>query len=239
MTHPPMILRHVVVVVPARDEERRIGACLRSVSLAAARLRQVRPGCGCTVVVVLDGCRDATADVVAGFGGVVPVVLDLGVIGSVRAAGVTAGLAVVKERTSGFDPATVWLAHTDADTRVPPHWLDGQVQLAESGAGLVLGTVEPDPEDTAAAVAAAWWSRHRPGEDHRSVHGANLGVRASVYAEVGGFGALGNDEDVDLVHRLEARGVVVARTDRTRVATSGRTRGRTDGGFAAYLADLG
>ncbi|HEY2440709.1 MAG TPA: glycosyltransferase, partial [Solirubrobacteraceae bacterium] len=48
-----------VVVIPARDEEERIGACLRALACQG-----VAPGAFETIV-VLDACRDRTAAVVA------------------------------------------------------------------------------------------------------------------------------------------------------------------------------
>lgn len=53
------------VVVPAHDEEELIGACLASVATAAARLGLTGPGVVVRTTVVLDGCVDGTAAVVA------------------------------------------------------------------------------------------------------------------------------------------------------------------------------
>ena len=43
--------------------------------------------------------------------------------------------------TSGSDPSAVWLATTDADTAVPPGWLRRQLEYADAGWDVVLGTV--------------------------------------------------------------------------------------------------
>ena len=37
--------------------------------------------------------------------------------------------------------AGTWLATTDGDSTVPPHWLTTQVRLAEAGARVIAGTV--------------------------------------------------------------------------------------------------
>ena len=76
---------------------------------------------------------------------------------------------------------------TDADTRVPPHWLAAQVRLAEEGADVVVGTVEPDPAELDQLALGHWRSRHDLREDHPHVHGANLGFTLAAYDRVGGF----------------------------------------------------
>lgn len=40
--------------------------------------------------------------------------------------------------------AHTWIACTDADTRVPRHWLTGQLESAESGVDVVTGAMAPD-----------------------------------------------------------------------------------------------
>lgn len=225
----------VVVVVPARDEESLVGGCLDALGEAVAHLHASRQSCPVTVVVVLDGCSDATPQVVARRPWVHAVTVDLGVVGAVRAVGVGEAW-----RLLGARPADdgVWLAHTDADTRVPPSWLSTQLALAADGADLVVGSVEPDPADLDPHVLEGWHAAHVLAEDHQCVHGANLGVRASVYLQVGGFRGLSLHEDVDLVQRVRATGAVCRSTDLARVRTSGRRQGRVSGGFADFLAAL-
>ena len=227
-------VRHVVVAVPARDEEAVVGACLASVRRAVRHLAGGRPRVSVEVVVALDRCRDATADVVARHG-VAAVRCDAGCVGTARASAVDAGLARV--RAAGGTETTTWVASTDADGVVPPDWLHGQLALAESGVDLVVGTVEPG-DGCEPARTAAWHARHVLAEHHGYVHGANLGVRADAYGEVGGFAPLPLHEDVALVAAVRALGRPWVATDTVRVRTSGRTVGRADGGFASYLAGL-
>ncbi|MFG2833250.1 hypothetical protein ACGFWI_38470 [Streptomyces sp. NPDC048434] len=73
---------------------------------------------------------------------------------------------------------------------------------------------------------------------HPHVHGANLGVAAEVYQEVGGFPALPIGEDHALVSALERNGHRVLRTPHCPVETSSRLRPRAVGGFGAHLAQL-
>jgi len=224
---------HVCVVVPVRDEERLVGRCL--VSLAAARRTLLaRGGCTVDVVVVLDACRDASADVVARHvarhGSVRVVGTDAGDVGAARLAGVRAALAVPP-----VDAHRTWLTCTDADSVVRPDWLVEHVRLADAGADVVVGTVHPDPADLTAAQWEVWRATHVPGRPNGHVHGANLGVRASAYLRAGGFAPASEHEDVDLVARLRATGARVVAADTVDVRTSGRPVGRTPGGYAGHL----
>ena len=223
-------VRAVGVVVPARDEEQLLPGCLASVEAAVAELASMRPEVTAAVVVVLDRCRDGSARVVGEHPGVRAVVSRAGCVGAARATGVAAVL-----RSAGA-PASTWLACTDADTRVPVHWLRRQVELADAGHDLVLGTVEPD--DLGSGLLGRWRARHVLAEGHPHVHGANLGIRASTYAAAGGFAPVPVHEDVLLVRAARAAGARSASTDRTRVVTAGRLDGRVVGGFASYLHRL-
>lgn len=227
MTAP---LRRAVVVVPVHDEEDLLGPCLVALREAAAEA-----GLPVDVVVVLDDCRDGSADV-ARAAGVRVVEVDHGAVGAARAAGIREALG--RPDVAALPPGAVWIACTDADTVVPPHWLRAQHALADGGADVVVGTVRPDPRDLTPGQLAAWARTRVPGRPNGHVHGANLGVRADAYLRVGGFAPLAEHEDVDLVGRLRADpDVVVVASDATDVVTSGRAVGRTPGGYAGYLRE--
>ena len=53
----------------------------------------------------------------------------------------------------------------------------------------------------------------------------------------GGYAPLAEHEDVDLVERMRQTGAVCVAADTAWVQTSGRTFGRTDGGYARYLRE--
>lgn len=206
----------VAVVVPAHDERDLIGACLASLRAQTVPAR---------VVVVLDACTDDTA---TACGDVETVEVPDRCVGAARAAG-------VRHILRDADPATTWLASTDADTEVPPGWLAGMLAVAaQSNADLVLGTAVPQdfPE------YPAWRAGYTPADGHRHVHGANLGIRADAYLRVGGWPALVSGEDVELARRAVAAGLRIARTAAIPVRTSARLVGRAPNGFAAYLASL-
>ena len=161
-------------------------------------------------------------------------------MGAARAAG--ADLLLRRAREHGSDPASTWRASTDADSTVPPAWLSAQVQAADDGADAWVGTVGPAigyPAGSVRARLAARWSshqRHHEGHDH--VHGANLGIRGSVYLAVGGFPAVVTGEDVLLVGRARRAGAVLLRTARHPVPTSDRYDGRAPDGVATDLVEL-
>ncbi|MBD7917448.1 glycosyltransferase [Cellulomonas sp. Sa3CUA2] len=229
---------HVAVVVPVRDEEALLGRCLLALGTARDALL-ARGGCTVDVVVVLDACRDASADVVARYvrarrragadAGVRALHLEAGDVGTARRTGVDDALA-------GADLPRTWLACTDADSQVGPDWLVEHVRLADAGADVVVGTVHPDPADLSDAQWKTWRATHVPGLPNGHVHGANLGVRASAYARAGGFLPAREHEDVDLVARLRVTGAHVVASDAVDVRTSGRPVGRTPGGYAGHLA---
>ncbi|MEU0238103.1 glycosyltransferase [Nocardiopsis sp. NPDC006198] len=224
------MIRGLAVVVPAHQEELLLGDCLRSVGAALdasdVPLRERH------VVVVADACTDRTASVARAAGAHV-VAADHRNVGAARRTGAGHALRLVG-RT---DLDAVWLAVTDADTLVPRHWIAEQLRHARD-CDAVVGT-----------VAVRDWSSREPGfgqrfervyprdtgGTHPHVHGANLGVRASAYSDVGGFPPLPCSEDLALVTALEAAGYRVRRPLDLAVTTSARPDPRARGGFGDHL----
>ncbi|MDO5711784.1 MAG: glycosyltransferase family A protein [Micrococcales bacterium] len=233
-THEAAPLRRIAVVVPARDEEELLPSCLAA--LRRARTQLMVPGndgVDVRVVIVADRCADGTEDIALAAGAVV-VRSDHGRVGAARHQGILVALADAE--ADGIGPAQTWIAGTDADTVVPASWLTRQVAFADAGYDVLVGTVAPThlrPE-----LFAAWQTNHTLTEGHPHVHGANLSFRGSAYLTLGGFGAVGQHEDVGLVARLRQSTLRWRATDTIRVATSGRLSSRVDNGFAGYLAGL-
>jgi hypothetical protein len=230
---PPEI-DHVRVVVPAHDEGALLGRQLAALDTAVRQARLAHRALSVSTTVVLDSCTDDSADVVAHFPEVDVVTVELGCVGLARRAGVEAA-----RRRRPSQPDQTWVACTDADSEVPAHWLHGQLELAATGAQLVLGTVWPDPDGLEPGRLRQWWSRHALHDGHSHVHGANLGFTLAAYDAVGGFHDRTTGEDVDLVDRMKAAGVPWTATSRLPVLTSGRLAGRAPAGFASYLIALG
>ncbi len=211
------------VCIPAHNEERDIDRCLASV-LEAAR----HPGLvdePVEVVVVLDACTDRTGERVASWP-VTQLSTQYRNVGLARAAGAQ-HLLVAGAR---------WLAFTDADTIVSPAWLWHQLSL---DASVVCGTVGVCGWESHGAQASrahqAFLASYQDRDGHRHVHGANLGIAAQTYRDIGGFEALACSEDQALVDRLERAGVSIAWTSLPRVQTSARPFSRVTGGFATTL----
>ncbi|WP_162239022.1 glycosyltransferase [Rathayibacter sp. Leaf185] len=227
MTEPGPI-EEILVVVPANDEEERIGRLVSSVLASAEHLARSHPSVSTRLVVAADGCTDATVERALAAGAEVLEIERCGV-GAARSAGIEHALAGATSPS-----ARLWLANTDGDTVVPLDWLRVHVEHALEHDAL-LGTVRPEPADLDPEAYGRWRDTRAREESIGSIHGANLGVRASSYLAAGGFGAEELHEDVRLVERLRALGAVIGATDRGEVVTSGRRDNRVTGGYGAYL----
>ncbi|MET0736227.1 MAG: glycosyltransferase family A protein [Microbacterium sp.] len=218
------------VVIPAHNEEELLGDCLASVEVATKAACRVVPHV--SVYVVLDACTDASRAVAERYN-VEIVTVDAGRVGAARGAGVAAAIRA----HAGGALSRLWIAHTDADSTVPSHWLTHQLRLARRGADIVVGTVRPDFRDLSADQVHAWHATHTPGVANGHVHGANLGTRASTLVGAGGFEDTDEHEDVWLVAEARSRGARLVASDAAWVQTSGRQTGRTAGGYARYLRE--
>ncbi|MHC6225630.1 glycosyltransferase family 2 protein [Pseudomonas sp. X10] len=214
----------IAVIIPAHNEARRLGRCLAAVKLAARQAEDA--GHPVQTLVVLDQCTDSS-EAIALRHGVETLVVDAGNVGQAR----RAGAALMLERGAR------WLACTDADSRVPAHWLLWQLECA---ADAVCGTVHIEHWQSwqDAGLRRRYRNGYRACEDHRHIHGANLGVCAQAYQRVGGFPPLPTHEDVHLVNALQAIGARIVWTARHSVATSSRGDSRARGGFGAHLKAL-
>ena len=221
------LIEAALVVVPARDEQMLLGACLDAVALAAEQV-----DVPVMTVVVLDRCTDGTETVLHGRD-VISIRTTVGCVGGARAAGVREGLG----RLSATRAARVWVVNTDADSVVPQRWFTHHLDQADGGADLLLGTV--DVAGAPVGLVSAWLTSYTAADGHPHVHGANLGVRASAYHRAGGFESVAVHEDVRLATAVSADpAAVVLRSAAAPVVTSGRLVARAPGGFAAHLRGL-
>ncbi len=217
-------MTRLAVVVPAHDEQALLPACLRRLAIAAEQVAPV----AVELIVVADACTDDTAARAAAAGATV-VTIAARNVGRARAAGLHHALRA--------GPDDLWLATTDADSRVPAGWLRWHLDHAAAGADLVAGTVVVDdwsawPDD----LAARYEQGYRATTGH--AHGANLGVSARAYQAAGGFPPIRHSEDLALIDRVRRAGGTIVTDARCPVVTSARRTARAPHGFAAHLAAL-
>jgi glycosyltransferase involved in cell wall biosynthesis len=225
------VIEAVGVVVPAHDEEDLLPRCLAAVR----RAERAIAGIPVHLVVVADACGDRTAAVARA---AAATVVEIGArcVGTARAA----GIREVLRRTGDLDPASVWLATTDADTIVPPYWLVLQLAYASAGWDAVVGSVRvTDWSEHPPAVRRRYEQRYGDGGDsHPHVHGANMGFTARAYLAAGGFGPLATAEDHAFVRSLAAVGGRILHTGEVSVVTSARRLARAPLGFGHLLVTL-
>lgn len=211
------------IIVPAHNEEAVVAQCIESLQIAGEH--PALAGEEVCVVIVLDQCTDGTQRVVSRY----PVQsLDVSHcnVGRTRAAGAELMLG----------QGARWLAFTDADTVVPATWLVDQLRFRTDA---VCGTVRIDDWSLhAEEVRTRYDALYTPVEGHKHVHGANMGVSARAYRQVGGFKPLKAHEDVHLVADLNEAGASITWTSMNCVTTSARLDCRCREGFGDYLRSL-
>lgn len=211
------------VVVPAHNEEALLGRCLAS--LRAAACHPDLAGESVLIVVVLDACND-DSERIAREGGALTLHTDARNVGMARHLGAEYIIA----------QGARWLACTDADSHVAEDWL---VEQLRHEAEVVCGTVQvQDWENYDADVQQAYHQRYQPQNDHRHVHGANLGICTQAYQRAGGFPPIPAHEDVQLVEALTRNGARIVWSGSNSVNTSARREPRARGGFGDYLVQL-
>jgi glycosyltransferase involved in cell wall biosynthesis len=213
----------LAIVIPAHNEQAVIVECLAAVKKAAAHPRL--QGETVEILVVLDHCSDLTATLVA-----------QAQVASLEIQARNVGVARARGAEEMLARGARWLAFTDADTQVAPEWLAEQLAL---DADVVCGTVAVN-DWSAHGIHAELLQWHfaqtyTDADDHRHIHGANMGVCATAYRAAGGFQHLTCSEDVALVEALQTNGARIAWSARPRVVTSARRVARAQGGFADAL----
>jgi len=236
------VIDAVAVVVPARDEQDHILACLTSLRMSVNRLPV---NITALVTVVLDRCTDRTPERVAalldGWPQAEAIQATMGQgsgVGALRDLGLRHALG----HLAGYPADRTWLLSTDADTTVPTDWASHHVRLADAGAHGVAGLAEL-ADDTSLSPKALR-SYHRliadglHGTRHDHVYAANLGCRADAYLATGGFPAHGPGEDHGLWNRLRTAGYHLEQPTTLHVSTSARLHGRASHGLADLLHTL-
>jgi glucosyl-3-phosphoglycerate synthase len=248
MSDPDAALR-ATVVIPARDEAQRIEACLLALAAQDGVSRERYE-----LIVVLDGCRDATQEKVLALAAREPslrlhvVVLDMPQgVGRAR----RCGMDLACERLLALGRPDGLIASTDADSVVAADWLAAQLALADGGAEAIGGLIELDREEAERLTAEAVRERdERAAErlravlaaeqaaaaEHHQFSGASLALTARAYRRCGGLPVRAALEDEALEQELRSRGIAIHRSRSVRVTTSARTGGRAPRGLGQDLA---
>jgi len=223
------------VIIPANNEERLLP---RSLAAVERSLDDIDPAIRVHVVVVLDTCADGSSEIARTWKNhlgqssfdVTVIDFDGENVGRARAK----GCDVFLNGVAGTDLARAWIATTDADSRVPVHWLRTQLREHDLGADAWAGRVAVTDWPLHRLTGAAAWQRAYDAEVH-PVHGASLGVVAEHYVAVGGFPPLRSGEDRALCAALLKHGANVHYNSSALVVTSARRHARAPEGFATAL----
>ncbi len=232
-----------VVVIPARDEEARIEGCLRALSKQTLAREQFE------TIVVLDACRDGTAEVVARVADELGLALTT-LIGPGAGAGAArrVGMDAACDRLLAAGNPQGLIACTDADSHPAPDWLERQLAHVAAGARAIAGLIElaadegllpPGVMKRRARDADARLKQVRgadPSAAHHHAAGASLAVTAETYRAVGGIEPLRALEDAGFAERLAHYEVPLLRPADVRVLTSARAEGRVARGLSVDLA---
>ncbi|MDX5403215.1 MAG: glycosyltransferase family 2 protein [Rhodobacterales bacterium] len=243
----------VAVIIPARNEARRIQPCLQALADAIDRSPV-------TAGVIL--CVNDTQDDTAGRGtailqmrGVSHLVLDMEFPAGSGGVGRTRDLGCKLSQRIAGQPSVIMT--TDADSRVAPDWIIANLKALEA-ADIVFGAIIPDPEelsllrpqlachdtieeDYARAavrlVSALDPVPHDPDPRHLRAAGASIALTARALQQLGGIPWCRLSEDRALAARAEAMDLRIRHASEPQVITSCRLNGRAEGGMASTLRE--
>jgi glycosyltransferase involved in cell wall biosynthesis len=221
------------VVVPVHNEEELLVDALDALKAAFDDIRDAHiPS---QLVLVFDSCRDASVNVAREWTRGLPSHTVLGVSAinfDARNVGVARrqGCAAVLDHWEEQNPEHIWIATTDADSRVPRDWLREQVQHHERGKDVWAGRVAVKSDGEGAEIVRRWQRAY--DREAYPIHGASLGFNAAKYLAAGGFSPLETGEDRALLRALEKSGAATYFDPSLRVLTSARRRGHAPHGFA-------
>ncbi len=233
-----------VVVIPARDEEARIAACLKALA------SQTTGPAAFETIIVVDDCSDDTEGVALrtaqSLGLRVSLLPGRGV-GSGEARRI--GMDAAARRLLGLGRDDGLIACTDADSRPAEDWLECQLDHIRQGALVIAGLIELDEEAAGSLPDGVLRRRERdaarrlarvresdPAAAHHHFAGASLAVTAGVYRDVGGLEPVASLEDATFEARLRDHGIPILRAADVRVRTSPRVDGRAGRGLAVDIA---
>ena len=238
--------RPVLVAVPAKNEAAELAGCLSALAQ--------QDGAVDGVVICLNDCTDDSAAVIRDVAGVLPYrlhVIDISLPPDLACAGLARRIAMDRAAALAGDDGIILT--TDADGRVPPDWVSGNVAAIARGADAVAGRAEIEPlgarliprhlhaTDARECAYAALLDEIRsvldgdpadPWPRHAEHCGASIGVTVAAYRRAGGMPAVPLAEDRAFFDRLRAVDARIRHAPQVRVVVSARLQGRAPGGMA-------
>jgi glycosyltransferase involved in cell wall biosynthesis len=209
LEHESRKTKAIGVIVPVHNEEDLLRDALNAIDQAFWYVGNGR--IACRSVIVLDVCSDSSAVIAQRWVDALrrrgdphtPMVISnySASVGWARRRGVNALL----RKWADMDLRRIWLASTDADSRVPSDWLVSQLHAHENGADVWTGRVLVDDWSHYDKATAHRW-REAYDNERVPIHGANLGCNAQAYVDAGGFTPLATGEDRALYQAIVARG---------------------------------
>lgn len=242
-----LLEKDTAVIIPARNEEDRIQACLNALGRQGSA--------GVTVILVVNNTTDRTCDMAraaAARHDLHLVVLehefpaDQGV-GTARKIGCDHALQTM--------PNLRYILTSDADCIVGRDWIArncahletvdavcGKVSLIMAEADILDGMDRhfATLEGTYRELVQNLYARHAPGcgdiaDTHGEAAGASLGFTKSAYLAVGGFACVQSSEDRLIIRALRYGGRKVRHVHDVTVRASCRLNGRAAGGMSDAL----
>jgi hypothetical protein len=255
--HPAL---RVCVVVPVRNESRRLGATLAALAAQVELDGTALPPGRVEALVLANNCQDGSAELARRFSRRHPALAvhvaevqfppEVAHVGHARAS-----LMDEARRRLGLTArADGVIASTDGDTRVDRHWVAATLTEFAAGADAVGGRIVSRAQagDSPALRAMVrrdhlyrqWRARLEslldpidadPWPRHHQHFGASLAVSVRAYDIVGGCPAVPWLEDEALVRALHTHDLRVRHSLRVKVVTSGRRQGRVEIGLSQQL----
>jgi glycosyltransferase involved in cell wall biosynthesis len=238
------MIKRLVVAIPVRDEEERLGACLTALA------RQTVPAD--EILVLLNNCRDGSLDVAHTFAARMGnlTIMECNLEGHAACAGEARRQVLIEAAARAGDGVVLT---TDADAVVPPDWLLRNISEIAAGAEAVCGRAVIDPVEAAALPqrlheaqaleqacraaldrmeAAIDPDEADPWPRHQENSGASIAVTTAALARAGGPPAVGLSEDRALIAALGRVDARIRHAPGLAVTVSGRLDGRAAGGMA-------
>jgi hypothetical protein len=251
---PPNPACEACVIVPVRNEERRLHSALTA--LYYQRFARQRY----EVIVLLNNCRDGSVSVAKNFQSAHPTFALHLVERELPPAYANVGTArrLLMDEAARRLPNHGVILSTDGDSQVAVDWVSNNLEAIRAGADAVGGAIafsRPEYDHLPASArhlmaADAHYHRlatllesqvdpdpHDPWPRHHQHFGASLACRASVYRRVGGLPHVDCLEDVAFIESLARLDARVRHSPDVRVSTAPRLHGRVRVGLSSQLRE--